>query len=93
MNPITKLFEKFNRGTLRNPAGTGTEDDLSEFLRQLSATMDLRDWPESTWIEFGKSEGLSDREIVDYIEQAAGWVDDTTDGGRHAPEHAAWTRF
>lgn len=94
MNPITKLFDKFERrGALKNPPPPGPrgEDDLSAFLRDLDAAMELKAWPESDWIEFGRGQGMSDMEIVEFIEQAAGWVEDTTDGGRRAPERAAWT--
>lgn len=77
-------------GPFKNPPGPAGEDDLSEFLRDLSATMDLKNWPEGTWIRFGRDEGMDEREIVDFIEQAAGWVEDTTDGGRKAPERSAW---
>ncbi len=91
MNQIAALFKRFEkRPARRNPPSPAGEDDLSEFLRDLDATMELKTWPESTWIEFGKAQGMSDLEIVDFIEQAAGWVEDTTDGGKKAPEKAAW---
>lgn len=96
MNPITSLFNKFERGQLRAPRTNPsfeTEDDISLFLRALSASGNLKDFSEGHWIDFGRHEGMSDLEIVDLIEQAAGWVQDTTDGGRHAPERAAWARL
>jgi hypothetical protein len=86
---VSAYIKKFG-GVLENPPGRDGEDDLSEFLRRLDATMELKDWPEGTWIRFGQAQDMSDREIADFIEQAAGWVEDTTDGGRKAPERAAW---
>lgn len=92
-DPISVLFDKFNRGkALRNPPALAGEDDISSFLRAMAASGEIGSFSEGDWIAFGKREEMSDMEIVELIEQAAGWVPDTS-GERHAPEKAAWTRL
>lgn len=91
MNPITALFKEFERSSeRRNPSPRTKEDDISRFLRFLSATDELETWSEAEWIDFGQREGMDDQEIVELVEQAAGWVEDTS-GERGEPETAAWT--
>lgn len=91
MNRIELLFKKFEgEGALENPAGPQGEDDLSAFLRAMSASGDLGSFTEAEWAEFGKSQNLSDDQIAELIEQAAGWVSDTTKGGLKKPESAEW---
>jgi len=92
MNPLVSKFEKFNRGlSVKNPPSMRGEDDITSFLRVLDASGEIGKFSEGDWIEFGKREGMSDLEIVELIEQAAGWVPNTDTGRRI--EAAAWTKL
>ena len=93
MNPITEKFQRFiaEPRVRRNPAPRAIEDDVTTFLRELNRKGELRAWDEADWIQFGRGLGLTNEEISELVEQAAGWVEDTTEHGKLPPEPAAWT--
>jgi hypothetical protein len=90
MNPLISQFEKFLDSPRRNSGGPRGEDEYSSFLRELSATGRLKAYSEAEWIQMGKEFGLTDDQIAQLVEQAAGWIEDTTEGGTKPPEPAAW---
>lgn len=89
---LTKKLKDFldGRTPLANPGGSRKEDALSAFLRTLAAKRELTGLTEADWIEAGRSQGLDDAEIAQWIEEAAGWVADTSNKGP-GPDAAAWT--
>lgn len=92
-DPISALFSKWSRGkALQNPPGLAGEDDISEFLRAMAASGEIGSFSEGDWIAFGQRESMSDLEIVELIEQAAGWIPNTS-GERRAPETASWVKL
>jgi hypothetical protein len=83
---LTKLLHDYlGRAPRRNPPTA----ELSSFLRDLSAAHELDGWTEADWVDAGRSVGLSDDEITEWMEEAAGWVADTTDHP-DGMEPAAW---
>jgi hypothetical protein len=67
------------------------EEKLYEFLQELSAEGKLFDYSEQDWIEAGRAYEMADDDIASWIETAASWLDDTTEGGQEEPEQAFWT--
>ena len=90
MNPLIAKMDKFLEAPRRNAPGPRGEDEFSAFLRELSRTGQLKSYSESQWIQYGRRFGLDDEKIAQLVEQAASWVQDTTDGGKRPPEPAAW---
>jgi hypothetical protein len=86
MSELQAELDRFMRGARTNPP----EAKMYEFLEVLSEKGKLLDYSEQDWIEAGRSQGLTDDEIASWIETAASWVDDTTDGGEYEPEKAVW---
>lgn len=69
-----------------NPPGS----ELTGFLQTLSRDHELAGWTEGDWVDAGRSINLSDDEITEWVEAAAGWVADTSDDPEGI-EPAAWT--
>lgn len=65
-------------------------EKLYEFLEVISKEGKLLDYSEQDWVEAGRSYGLTDDDISNWIETAASWIDDTTDEGKFDPEPAFW---
>ena len=65
-------------------------EKLYQFLEVLSEKGKLLDYSEQDWVEAGRSYGLNDDEISNWIETAASWVDDTTQDGEFDPEPSFW---
>ncbi len=86
MNQLQAELDRFMRGARTNPP----EAKMYEFLEVLSEKGKLLDYSEQDWIEAGRSQGLTDDEIANWIETAASWVDDTTEKGEYEPEKAVW---
>lgn len=91
MSLTTKLDDFLaRRGPRSNPPASSREDALSAFLRHLAARRELTGLTEDDWVEAGRSQGLDDDEIAQWIEEAAGWVADTS-REVPGPEAASWT--
>lgn len=88
-NQLKILLDSFLSGGRENPP---SKEELSDFLQQLSENGQLFDYSEQDWVEAGKSAGLTDNEISNWIETAASWIDDTTEEGKYEPESAAWAK-
>lgn len=73
MNVLEEKFDAFLKRH-PNPVGAKKEDELSAFLRELDKKGELKTFSEADWIETGRSFGLNDHEIAEWIEQAAGWL-------------------
>lgn len=66
------------------------EEKLYEFLREISSEGKLFDYSEEDWIEAGRAYEMADDDIAGWIETAASWLDDTTEGGEEEPLPAFW---
>lgn len=86
MNELKAKLDRFLRTARANPPTAAAY----EFLEVLSSEGQLFNYSEQDWIEAGRSIGMTDDEISDWIETAASWVDDTTDEGTYDPEESAW---
>jgi hypothetical protein len=86
MNHLQAELDRFLRGARSNPP----EAKMYEFLEVLAEKGKLFEYTEQDWIEAGRSQGMTDDEISNWIETAASWLDDTTDDGVFEPELAAW---
>lgn len=86
MNKLQIELDRFLGGARSNPP----EAKMYEFLEVLSADGKLFDYSEQDWVEAGRSQGLTDDQIAAWVETAASWLDDTTDGGKYEPEPSAW---
>lgn len=87
MSPLQDELNHFLRGVRTNPP----EVAAYEFLEHLSEEGKLFNYSEQDWIEAGKSLGMDDDKISNWIETAASWIQDTTDEGHEAPEPAFWS--
>lgn len=85
-NELKILLDQFLSGSRSNPP----KEEMYDFLQQLSENGQLFNYSEQDWIEAGKSVGLTDDDISNWIETAASWIDDTTEEGKYDPEQAAW---
>jgi hypothetical protein len=85
-NALKSELDRFMRGARVNPP----EVKLYEFLQELSAEGKLFNYSEQDWVEAGRSYGMTDDEISNWIETAASWIDDSTEEGKYEPEDAAW---
>ena len=88
-NELKILLDRFLSGGRANPP---SKEEMYDFLQQLSENGQLFDYSEQDWIEAGKSVGLTDNDISNWIETAASWVDDTTEEGKYEPSAAAWAK-
>jgi hypothetical protein len=87
MNELKAELDRFMEGTRSNPP----TERLYDFLGDLSSEGKLFDYSEQDWVEAGRSYGMSDNEISAWIETAASWLDDTTEGGEYEPAHSFWS--
>jgi len=88
-NALKILLDRFMEGGRTNPP---PKEEMDDFLQQLSENGQLFNYSEQDWVEAGKSVGLSDNEISNWIETAASWIDDTTEEGKYDPEPSAWAK-
>jgi hypothetical protein len=89
MSELLKEFEQFAMSR-QNPAVAG-EDLLTRFLAELSGKYGgVPTFSESDWVALGRENDLSDEQIAALVEQAASWVEDTTDKYEEI-EPAEWT--
>lgn len=51
MGQLTKMFERFLDAPRRNAGGPRGEDEYTAFLRELSATGELKTYSEADWIQ------------------------------------------
>lgn len=86
MNQLKEELDRFMGGTRLNPP----TEKMYEFLQELSSEGKLFDYSEQDWVEAGRSYGMSDDEISNWVETAASWLTDTTDHGDYEPETSAW---
>lgn len=86
MNELKQELDRFMGGARSNPES----ERLYEFLQELSSEGKLFDYSEQDWVEAGRAYGMSDDEVAAWVETAASWLDDTTEGGEYEPEHSAW---
>lgn len=84
-NELERLFTRFLDAPRANPERG--PDEFTAFLLELDRAGKLKTFSEAEWIETGRKFGLSDAEIVGWIEQAAGMIG-KPEGGL---EPAAWT--
>lgn len=85
-NELQKRLDRFLRSAHSNPP----EAKAFQFLEVLSEEGQLFDYSEQDWIEAGRSLGMTDDQISDWIETAASWLDDTTEDGEYEPEPSFW---
>lgn len=86
-NELLQELDRFMGSVRANPP----EGKLYEFLQELSTEGKLFDYSEQDWIEAGRAYELVDDDIASWIETAASWLDDTTEGGESDPEPAFWS--
>lgn len=86
MNELKEELDRFMGGVRPNPP----EAKLYEFLEVLSEDGRMFDYSEEDWVEAGRAYGMTDDEVSDWIETAASWLTDTTEGGEYEPEHSFW---
>lgn len=85
-NELLLELEQFMGSVRSNPP----EEKLYDFLQELSTEGKLFDYSEQDWIEAGRAYEMSDDDIAGWIETAASWLDDTTEGGEEEPLEAFW---
>lgn len=83
---LVSEFNRFvsNRYESNPPRG---EEPFTAFLRELSRTGRIANVRENEWFTLGRTEGLTDEETAELVEQAASWLDGKESG--LAP--ASWT--
>lgn len=86
MNELKEKLDRFMGSVKVNPP----TEKLYEFLEELSSEGKFFGYSERDWIEAGRSYSMTDNEIAAWIETAASWLDDTTEGGEYEPEHSFW---
>jgi hypothetical protein len=74
MNELMTEFRKFQASEPQNNPDMGG-DEITQFLRRLSAEGKLKTYTEEEWTELGKNQGLDEGQIAELIEQAAGWLE------------------
>lgn len=87
MNELKAELDRFMGGARANPGG---EEKLYDFLQELSTEGRLFDYSEQDWVEAGRAYGMDDDEIAAWVETAASWLTDTTEGGEVEPEQSSW---
>ena len=86
MNELKEELDRFMGSFRSNPP----TEKLNEFLEVLSSEGKLFDYSEQDWVEAGRSYGMSDDEIASWVETAASWLDDTSEGGKYELEPSFW---
>ena len=84
MSELMKQAEKFDEildeiGEVRsNPSNEENVEDASAFLEFLEINGKLKTYTPADWKEVGLSFGLTNEELHSWMENAAGWIVDTT---------------